>query len=226
MNVLAEYWYLWILLVILAVAAFFAWSKAAQAARKRGEKRAEIEEKLKYEARLRKEYAVLTADVIADASQDTLLDGVVCHLQQRLEKQADMTAAFQACTEPEREMYALYYLCEDGVQKLSRFFRINGEPLLSLAPRRSGISMRRRKHVLRRRSMRCSTREMRSYPSTRGVWRLLTMRLPMPFNWSGSNPSRRIISGHMRSPFCRRSRHNGAPVPSHFLTVIFMQFYR
>ena len=35
-------------------------SKAAQAARKRGEKRAEIEEKLKYEARLRKEYAVLT----------------------------------------------------------------------------------------------------------------------------------------------------------------------
>ena len=60
---------------------------------------------------------------------------VVCHLQQRLEKQADMTAAFQACTEPEREMYALYYLCEDGVQKLSRFFRINGEPLLSLAPR-------------------------------------------------------------------------------------------
>ena len=51
MNVLAEYWYLWILLVILAVAAFFAWSKAAQAARKRGEKRAEIEEKLKYEAR-------------------------------------------------------------------------------------------------------------------------------------------------------------------------------
>lgn len=135
MNVLAEYWYLWILLVILAVAAFFAWSKAAQAARKRGEKRAEIEEKLKYEARLRKEYAVLTADVIADASQDTLLDGVVCHLQQRLEKQADMTAAFQACTEPEREMYALYYLCEDGVQKLSRFFRINGEPLLSLAPR-------------------------------------------------------------------------------------------
>ena len=128
MNVLAEYWYLWILLVILAVAAFFAWSKAAQAARKRGEKR-------KYEARLRKEYAVLTADVIADASQDTLLDGVVCHLQQRLEKQADMTAAFQACTEPEREMYALYYLCEDGVQKLSRFFRINGEPLLSLAPR-------------------------------------------------------------------------------------------
>lgn len=65
MNVLAEYWYLWILLVILAVAAFFAWSKAAQAARKRGEKRAEIEEKLKYEARLRKEYAVLTADVIA-----------------------------------------------------------------------------------------------------------------------------------------------------------------
>ena len=134
MNVFAEYWYLWLLLVILAVAAFFVWGKAAQAARKRGEKRAEIEEKLKYEARLRKEYAVLTTDVIADAPQDTLLDGAVCQLQQRLEKQADMTAAFQACTEPEREMYALYYLCEDGAQKLSHFFRVNGEPLLSLAP--------------------------------------------------------------------------------------------
>lgn len=134
MNVFAEYWYLWLLLVILVVAAFFVWGKAAQAARKRGEKRAEIEEKLKYEARLRKEYAVLTTDVIADAPQDTLLDGAVCQLQQRLEKQADMTAAFQACTEPEREMYALYYLCEDGAQKLSHFFRVNGEPLLSLAP--------------------------------------------------------------------------------------------
>ena len=134
MNVFAEYWYLWLLLVILAVAAFFVWGKAAQAARKGGEKRAEIEEKLKYEARLRKEYAVLTTDVIADAPQDTLLDGAVCQLQQRLEKQADMTAAFQACTEPEREMYALYYLCEDGAQKLSHFFRVNGEPLLSLAP--------------------------------------------------------------------------------------------
>lgn len=134
MNVFAEYWYLWLLLVILAVAAFFVWGKAAQAARKRGEKRAEIEEKLKYEARLRKEYAVLTTDVIADAPQDTLLDGAVCQLQQRLEKQADMTTAFQACTEPEREMYALYYLCEDGAQKLSHFFRVNGEPLLSLAP--------------------------------------------------------------------------------------------
>lgn len=135
MNVFAEYWYLWILLVLLAAAAFFVWGKAAQAARKRGEKRAEIEEKLKYEARLRREYAVLTAGGIAGAPQDTLLDGVVCHLQQRLEKQADMTAAFQACTEPEREMYALYYLCEDGAQKLSRFFRVNGEPLLALAPR-------------------------------------------------------------------------------------------
>lgn len=31
-------------------------------------------------------------------------------------------------------MYALYYVCEDGAQKLSRFFRINGEPLLALAP--------------------------------------------------------------------------------------------
>ena len=134
MNVFAEYWYLWLLLVILAVAAFFVWGKAAQAARKRGEKRAEIEEKLKYEARLRKEYAVLTTDVIADAPQDTLLDGAVCQLQQRLEKQADMTTAFQACTEPEREMYALYYLFEDGAQKLSHFFRVNGEPLLSLAP--------------------------------------------------------------------------------------------
>lgn len=134
MNVFAEYWYLWLLLVALAVAALFVWGKAAAAARKRGEKRAELEEKLKYEARLRKEYAELTAEVIAEAQQNTLLDGVVCRLQQRLEKQADLTAAFQACTEPEREMYALSYVCEDGTQKLSRFFRINGEPLLALAP--------------------------------------------------------------------------------------------
>lgn len=159
MNVFAEYWYLWLLLVILAVAAFFVWGKAAQAARKRGEKRAEIEEKLKYEARLRKEYAVLTTDVIADAPQDTLLDGAVCQLQQRLEKQADMTAAFQACTEPEREMYALYYLCEDGAQKLSHFSASMASRFFPLRRRRSGISMRRKKHALRRRNMRCLTRK-------------------------------------------------------------------
>ena len=72
MNVLAEYWYLWILLVILAVAAFFAWSKAAQAARKRGEKRAEIEEKLKYEARLRKEYAEMCIRDRVEALREAL----------------------------------------------------------------------------------------------------------------------------------------------------------
>lgn len=134
MNNLMEYWYLWLLLIALSVAAVFVWGKASAAARKRGEKRAEIEAKLRYEARLKKEYAVLTADVIAEAPQDTLLDGVVCRLQQRLEQQADMTQAFEACSAQEREMYALYYVCEDGAQTLSGFFRINGEPLLSLAP--------------------------------------------------------------------------------------------
>lgn len=196
MNVLAEYWYLWILLVILAVAAFFAWSKAAQAARKRGEKRAEIEEKLKYEARLRKEYAVLTADVIADASQDTLLDGVVCHLQQRLEKQADMTAAFQACTEPEREMYALYYLCEDGVQKLSRFFRINGEPLLSLAPRAL-------RHIDAQEEARIAAEEYEMFDEgneivsiDQGRVEALDHAFADAFQLERSNPSRRIIPAH------------------------------
>lgn len=134
MDVVVEYWYLWLLLAVLAVAAFFVWGKAAAAAKRSGEKRALLEARLKYEARLRKDYAVLTAEAIAGAPQDTLLDGVVCRLQQRLEKQADMTAAFQACTAPEQEMYALFYLCEDGGEKLSRFFRINGEPLLALAP--------------------------------------------------------------------------------------------
>lgn len=134
MKNLMEYWYLWLLLAVLAAAAFFVWGKAAAAARKRGEKRAELEAKLKYEARLRREYTVLTADVIAGAPRDTLFDGVVCRLQQRLEKQADMTRAFEECSAQEREMYALYYVCEDGAQKLSHFFRINGEPLLSLAP--------------------------------------------------------------------------------------------
>ena len=134
MQVFTEYWYLWLLLAVLVIAAFFAWGKAAAAARRRGEKRAEIEAKLRYEAKLRQDYPQLTPERIAQAPQDTLLDGVVLLMQQRLEKLPDMTRAFQACTTPEQEMYTLYYLCEDGARKLSDFYRINGEPLLSLAP--------------------------------------------------------------------------------------------
>ncbi len=134
MQVFTEYWYLWLLLAALGIAAFFAWGKASAAARRRGEKRAEIEAKLRYEAKLRQESPQLTPERIAQAPQDTLLDGVVLLMQQRLEKLPDMTQAFRLCTAPEQEMYALYYLCEDGAQKLSNFYRINGEPLLSLAP--------------------------------------------------------------------------------------------
>lgn len=134
MQNLMEYWYLWLLLAVLAVATFFVGGKASAAARRRGEKRAEMEAKLRYEARLRRDYEVLTARTITEAPQSTLLDGIVYRLQQKLEQQAELTRAFQACSVPEQEMYALYYLCEDGAQALSQFYRVNGEPLLSLAP--------------------------------------------------------------------------------------------
>lgn len=133
----AEYFkdkpYLLILLVVLAALALFTVIKAVSASSKRYGKNREIMEKLKADAELRREFEPLTAEKAAEAEPERLVRGVALGLCVRIEKAADMTAEFESFTEEQKELYALHFVLEDGAEKLSGFFKMNGSPLTDYA---------------------------------------------------------------------------------------------
>lgn len=133
----AEYFkdkpYLLILLVVLAALAVFAVIKAAAASSKRYGKNREIMEKLKADAELRREFEPLTPEKARSAEPEKLVGGVALGLCARIEKAADMTAEFESFTEEQKELYALHFVLEDGAEKLSGFFKMNGSPLTDYA---------------------------------------------------------------------------------------------
>ena len=53
------------------------------------------------------------------------------NIQMKLEKASNMTEAFMELSDVKKNVYCLGYVFEDSKNKLSEFFRSNGEPLLS-----------------------------------------------------------------------------------------------
>ena len=119
-----------LLLIVLCV---FAWGKAAKASRTRREKRDAIIAELEREKALRREFRNPTPQQLEDAPPARLIEGLCCHVQQRLEKHDDPEAAFADLPEAARLIYAFGYVLLDGRERLSEFFRKNGQPLTGAA---------------------------------------------------------------------------------------------
>lgn len=130
---LTTYWYLWLALAALLVLSVFVWGKAMKASRRRSEQVAKEIKAIEKERHLRETYNTLTDEVIENADEDELLEGISTFVQIRVEKCSDINAEFKKFPAEFREMYALNFFCEDSAVSLSSFFRNNGEPLLSLA---------------------------------------------------------------------------------------------
>lgn len=130
---LTTYWYLYLALVALIVLSVFAWGKAMKASRRHREQVEKEIKAIEKERHLRETYNTLTAEVIENADEDELLEGISTFVQMRVEKSADINAEFAKFPDEFREMYALNFFCEDIDVSLSSFFRNNGEPLVSLA---------------------------------------------------------------------------------------------
>ena len=121
------------LLIVLVALLIFTSIKAARAVRKRNAERDKILKKLKADAALREKYASVTRAEALAADGRELLHGVALNIQQRLESESDLTAAFRALPAHEQFIYAWnYLLCEDA-DTISAFFRLNGSPLTDAA---------------------------------------------------------------------------------------------
>lgn len=125
------YWL--VILGVLIVITVFVCIKAGKASSKRYKANEEIIKKLKEENILRNEFSVLTPSLAETAEPIRLFKGIALNLQKKISDSADMTYTFDNLTEEQQEIYALSFVVEDGSEKLSSFFKANGQPLTGAA---------------------------------------------------------------------------------------------
>lgn len=122
-----------VILAALIILTVFVCIKAGAASSKRYKANEAIMKKLKEENQLRNEFAVLTPSLVENADSARLFKGVALNLQKKISDAADMTAEFEKLSQEQKEIYALSFVVEDGSEKLSEFFKSNGQPLTGAA---------------------------------------------------------------------------------------------
>lgn len=128
-----DYWYLWLILAVLVLATVLVMRKASASGRARSERMKAEQAELERLRALRAEFKELTEEKAQNAEPMRLLEGVMICAQADIERAENMEAAFAALPAERQLMYALFYFVTDSKEKLSGFFRGNGEPLLSLS---------------------------------------------------------------------------------------------
>ncbi len=125
--------YLILLMVALVVLTVFVCIKAGQASSRHSKEVEKIMKKLKEENILRNEFSALTAELVENSDPSRLFKGVALNLQKKVSDASDMNAEFDGLCDEQKEIYALSFVVEDGGEKLSEFFRANGQPLTGVA---------------------------------------------------------------------------------------------
>lgn len=133
-SYIASHWYVGLALVLLIILTVFVWMMALISGRKRREERERIIAELEKEKALRKEFKVVdNSTFTVDKDDYRLIMGMCAHIQQKIEKEENMNDVFMQLAEVERYVYALGYVFEDSRNGISGFFRLNGEPLVSVS---------------------------------------------------------------------------------------------
>ena len=130
---ISQHWYAGAALVLLVILTVFVWIRAAISGKKRSEERERIIAEIEREKALRKEFKTVDDSTFSNADDYRLIIGLCAYIQQKIENETDMNAAFSALSEIEKFAYVLGYVFEDSKKGLSEFFRANGEPLLSVS---------------------------------------------------------------------------------------------
>lgn len=129
-------WYIAVILAVLIALTVFAWIKAIASGQKRREERDRIIAQLEYEKELRAQFKELDKKMFepGEVDDERLLFGVAMNIQMSIEKKDDMTGEFNNLSEIKKNAYAMNFVIEDSrCEKLSEFFRSNGEPLTAQA---------------------------------------------------------------------------------------------
>lgn len=127
----SQYWYLVIVFFIVLAVTVFGMYKASEAYKKHNKLFHEEEEKMKRLAELKQKFVPLTKKAIDSGNDQELLEGVALAYQLQLQKEIDMTAAFENLPIEARYIYTLDIFVSEGAV-VSEFYRNNGKELKSL----------------------------------------------------------------------------------------------
>lgn len=127
----SQYWYLVIVFFIVLAVTVFGMYKASDAYKKHNKLFHEEEEKMKHLAELKQKFVPLTKKAIDSGNDQELLEGVALAYQLQLQKEIDMTAAFENLPIEARYIYTLDIFVSEGAV-VSEFYRNNGKELKSL----------------------------------------------------------------------------------------------
>ncbi len=127
----SQYWYLVIVFFIVLAVTVFGMYKASDAYKKHNKLFHEEEEKMKRLAELKQKFVPLTKKAIDSGNDQELLEGVALAYQLQLQKEIDMTAAFENLPIEARYIYTLDIFVSEGAV-VSEFYRNNGKELKSL----------------------------------------------------------------------------------------------
>ena len=133
MQILTDYWYLWLVLVGLILLLIWASKKAFAAVKKHSEIVTRERAYLERFTMLTKKYRDLDHDLAERSDAAELMEGVTACLQREIEKAPVRLEAFNSAEEWRRKVYAAYYFTEDAGKSLSEYFKNNTEPTAGLA---------------------------------------------------------------------------------------------
>lgn len=127
----SQYWYLVILFFAVLGFTVFGVYKASGAYKRHNKLYRREEEKIKRLVLLKERFSPLTVEAIDTADECDLLEGVALSFQLTLQKQQDMTAAFNLLPVQARYIYTLDIFVSEGAV-VSEFYRNNGKELKQL----------------------------------------------------------------------------------------------
>lgn len=126
---ITEFWYLYIVLLVLIVITPFVLKKAFGTASRRSKEVNAMIEKAKREKELRDAYRDLTAEIIEKSPAESLFEGTALCLEAKCQKSENTENFYNELTQGQKYIYALYYLLTDAKTELSLFFKTSGKPL-------------------------------------------------------------------------------------------------
>lgn len=129
-----EYWYLWLIFIVLCVVTAFVFKKASGALQQHNSDTKKMYDEIERLKTLKEKYKNADAQEIAEAEADELLAGMCAVLQAKIERAENANECFCALSVPQKAIYTLQFFLEDCTENLSAFFKMNGEPLTGALP--------------------------------------------------------------------------------------------
>lgn len=128
---LSQYWYLVIIFFAVLIITVFGIYKASNAYMRHNELYRAEEEKIKRLVALKEKFSPLSESAIDTADESDLLEGVALSYQLQLQKEKDMTGAFEILPVQAKYIYTLDIFVSEGAV-VSEFYRNNGKELKTL----------------------------------------------------------------------------------------------